>query len=68
MGTVHILLSKAVNKGWPLHQLDVKKAFLHGDLTEEIYMDIPPRHNQSGSLKVCRLKKALYGLKKSPRA
>ena len=69
MGTVRILLSIAVNKGWPLHQLNVKNAFLHGDLTEEIYMDIPPGYNQPGSLKkVCRLKKTLYGLKQSPGA
>jgi len=69
MGTVRTLISCAVNFGWPLHQMDVKNAFLHGDLQEEVYMEIPPgfANNQTAG-KVCRLKKSLYGLKQSPRA
>ena len=41
LNTVRVLLSLAVNLDWPLLQFDVKNAFLHGDLEEEIYMDIP---------------------------
>ena len=69
MNTLRFLISCAANFGWPLHQLDVKNAFLHGDLKEEVYMDIPPGFSTSETAgKVCRLKKALYGLKQSPRA
>ncbi|KAK1609557.1 hypothetical protein QYE76_033230 [Lolium multiflorum] len=69
MNTVRILISCAANFGWPLHQLDVKNAFLHGDLQEEVYMEVPPgmAAAENGG-KVCKLKKALYGLKQSPRA
>ena len=51
MNTVRILLSLAAHFSWQLLQYDVKNAFLHGDLDEEIYMNIPPgfeRHKQSG--------------------
>lgn len=68
MNTVRILLSLAANQGWKLQQFDIKNAFLHGDLEEEIYMDVPPGFGSNTGQVVCRLKKALYGLKQSPRA
>jgi hypothetical protein len=48
--------------------MDVKSAFLHGDLQEEIYMEKPPGYVQNDSSLVYHLKKSLYGLKKAPRA
>jgi hypothetical protein len=51
-----------------LEQLDVKTAFLHGDLDEDIYMEQPEGFVQNRNKKfVCRLKKSLYGLRQSPR-
>jgi hypothetical protein len=47
--------------------MDMKNAFIHGDLSEEIYMEQPHGFMQDSSL-VCRLKKSLYGLKQAPRA
>ena len=47
MNTVRILLSLAANYGWELQQFDVKNAFLHGDLEEEIYMDVPPGYEKT---------------------
>lgn len=67
--TIRVLFSIAANEGCPLHQFDVKNAFLHGELKEEVYMEAPPGF--TGNFKpgeVCRLKKSLYGLKQSPRA
>lgn len=69
LSTVRVLLSLAVNLDWPLHQLDVKNAFLHGHLKEEIYMDIPLGYMPNYETKVvCKLQRSLYGLKQSPRA
>jgi len=69
MSTVRTLISCATNFDWPLYQLDVKNAFLHGDLHEEVYMEILPGFATAQTKgKVLRLKKSLYGLKQSPRA
>src|SRR4051812_49699814 len=69
MSTVRMLVSCATNFSWPLHQLDVKNAFLHRDLQEEVYMEMPPGFGtQQTARKVYRLMNSLYGLKQSPRA
>lgn len=69
MTCVRVILSLAAAKGRKLWQLDVKNAFLYGDIDKEIYMDQPPGFQSSRFPDyVCLLKKALYGLKQAPRA
>ena len=69
INSIRVLLSLAKNSNWLLHQLDVKNAFLNGDLEEEVFMSPLPGFEESfGVGKVCKLKKSLYGLKQSPRA
>nr|GEV94061.1 hypothetical protein [Tanacetum cinerariifolium] len=69
METIRIFLAYAAHKGFTVYQMDVRTAFLHGSLKEDVYMCQPkdfidadyPSH-------VYKLKKALYGLKQAPRA
>ncbi|GJW52222.1 ribonuclease H-like domain, reverse transcriptase, RNA-dependent DNA polymerase [Tanacetum coccineum] len=67
--TVRLILALAAYHGWQVHHLDVKSAFLHGDLKEEVYVTQPEGFIQQGnSGKVYKLTKALYGLRQAPRA
>lgn len=65
--TVRTLLEVAGAKNWEVHQMDVHNAFLHGDLEEEVYMQMPLGFETDGPGRACRLRKSLYGLKQSPR-
>jgi hypothetical protein len=67
--TVRTVLSLALSRSWPIHQLDVKNAFAHGTLTEMIYCAQPSGFEDTDHPDfVCRLNKSLYGLKQAPRA
>jgi len=67
--TIKFVISLASFMGWKLHQMDVKTAFINGLVEEEVYMEQPEVfviHDRETH--VCRLKKALYGLKHAPQA
>jgi hypothetical protein len=67
--TIRIVLSLALSRDWPIHQLDVQNAFLHGNLNETVYCQQPPGFVKPSALNhVCLLKKSLYGLRQVPRA
>ena len=60
LASIHVLISLPNSNNWPLHQLEVKNAFLHGDLQEEIYVKQPTRFIAQGEYgEVCKLHKSL---------
>ncbi|MCO5596439.1 hypothetical protein L7F22_050502 [Adiantum nelumboides] len=69
MAIIRTVIVVAASKGWLLHQMDVKNAFLHGDLQEEVYMEQPQGYEDvKHPGYVCKPKKAFYGLKQAHRA
>jgi hypothetical protein len=67
--TIRFVLSLALVHQRDIRQLDVKNAFLHGFISEDIFMEQPPgMHDSLFPSYVCKLQKALYGLKQAPRA
>ena len=69
VATIRLVLPLAVSRGWKLRQLDVKNVFLHGVLEEEVYIKQPPGYESDAHMgHICKLDKALYGLKHAPRA
>ncbi|CAI7882481.1 unnamed protein product [Closterium sp. NIES-53] len=65
--TLRVMLGMAANRGWRIKQMDITTAFLNGIILEELYM-LQPEGLDDGSGRVCRLKKAIYGLTQAPRA
>lgn len=67
MVTLRVLLSLSIEKDLTIHQLDVRSAFLKSNLNEKVYMKPPEGLVNYKQGQVCELKKALYGLRQSPK-
>jgi hypothetical protein len=69
LDSVRLLLALATQEGWKVHHMDVKSAFLNGELREEVYVSQPPGFAVKGQEhKVYKVNKAIYGFKQAPRA
>ena len=70
LSSVRTLIVVFAARKWPLFHMDVKNAFLNGELSEEVYMKLPPGYSHPPGFphRVCQLQRALYGLKQAPRA
>jgi hypothetical protein len=65
--TIRLVLSLAMKQGWSSRELDVQNTFLHGVLQEEVYTkQLPEYESKKSPDYVCRLDKAIYGLKQPP--
>ncbi|MBW0461308.1 hypothetical protein O181_001023 [Austropuccinia psidii MF-1] len=68
LSTLLFLLGYCANHDFDLHQMDVKTAFLHGDLDENLFIRLPEGYDNPHSKSIClKLNKSLYGLKQGPR-
>ncbi|MCO5554105.1 hypothetical protein L7F22_007631 [Adiantum nelumboides] len=68
MTTLRSVLDLVAKHDLHLHQMDVKTAFLHGDMHEKVYMQQPEGYVEKSKEKlVCCLRKSLYGLKQAPK-
>lgn len=59
---IRLLIAMSMSHDWKIHHLDVKCAYLYGNLKEEIYMRLPPGHKDY-NIKVAKLLRPIYGLK-----
>ena len=69
MDTVRMIIALVAQRSWLIHQLDVKSTFLHGELSEDLFVEQRKGYEQKGNEhKVYKLHKTLYRLKQAPRA
>ena len=65
--TVRVVLAVGIQRGYVMHQLDVKTAFVHGEMDSQVYVSPPQGISICTETEVLNLKKGLYGLKQAPR-